>query len=304
MTAQIEHRRVTANGITFHVASAGPPDGPAVLLVHGFPEGWMSWRPVMERLPGLRTFAIDTRGYGETDRPRDGYDPFTLTDDLRAVIEALELDRPVVVGHDWGAELGWILGHRSSPLIRGLVIVNGTHPQTLLRASLRFEQLQPLRLAWIPFFQIPWLPEFFFTTRLGRRALRFSFLVREGSTGEMDRELVDELVSRFRSPADLRGPINYYRGFVRTLLSRRGRARLRQTYKVPITAPITVVWGAEDGALPQGVALQSGRDARQELDWRELRGIGHFVPIEAPGLLAAEIQRVVDRLLPGEGGVR
>src|SRR5688572_2562979 len=113
--AEIAHHRVEANGVTFHVASAGPDDAPAILFVRGFPEGCMTWRPVMERLEGARIVAIDTRGYGETDRPRSGHDVFTLTDDLHALIEVLGLDRPLRVSHDWGGALGWIFAHRYSP---------------------------------------------------------------------------------------------------------------------------------------------------------------------------------------------
>jgi len=73
-------------------APAGPPDGPAVLCIHGFPEGWMSWRPVMHALGEARMYAPDMRGYGDTDRPRNGYDVFTLTDDIAALIGALGLE--------------------------------------------------------------------------------------------------------------------------------------------------------------------------------------------------------------------
>ena len=128
MTTSIEHRQIQANGITFHVAVSGPPDGPAVLCLHGFPEGWMSWRPVMNLLPEARLYAPDLRGYGETERPRDGYDVFTLTDDIAALIRALGLERPVLVSHDWGGALAWIFAHRYSHLVRRFAVVNCPHP--------------------------------------------------------------------------------------------------------------------------------------------------------------------------------
>ena len=295
--AEIVHSRVKAHGITFHVASAGPEDAPAILFVHGFPEGWMTWRPVMQRLEGVRMIALDTRGYGETDRPPGGYDVFTLTDDLRHLIGALGLDRPLIVSHDWGGALGWIFAHRYSSLIRGLVVVNCTHPKTLVRAALHFEDWQPLRIPWVPFFMLPWLPEFLLTSAPGLRFLRWSFVHREGLKGRLDRGLVDEFVDRFRRPSDLKPPIDYYRAFVRTLLlSPSARKRLYDIYDVPISVPITVVWGEKDDALPQGVARKSDRDARRAVDWRELRGVGHFVTIEAPDLLASEIERVLAAL--------
>ncbi len=111
MTISIEHRSVRGNGITFHVAIAGRNDVPSVFCLHGFPEGWMSWRPVMEALSEVRLYAPDLRGYGATERPHDGYDVFTLTDDIRALIQVLGIDKPILVSHDWGGALGWIFTH-------------------------------------------------------------------------------------------------------------------------------------------------------------------------------------------------
>ena len=120
MAIKIEHRRVEANGITFHVAIAGQSEAPPVFCLHGFPEGWMSWRPVMEALSGARLYAPDLRGYGETARPRDGYDVFTLTDDIRALIQTLGIDKPVLVCPRLGGRLGMDL---CTPILK-------SHPQT------------------------------------------------------------------------------------------------------------------------------------------------------------------------------
>jgi pimeloyl-ACP methyl ester carboxylesterase len=204
MTPRVKHLSVEANGITFHVAVAGRQDAPPVLCLHGFPEGWMSWRPVMRGLEGLRVIAPDLRGYGDTDNPRGGYDVFTLTDDVRALIEALGLERPVLVGHDWGGAIAWIFAHRHSDLISRLMVVNCTHPRTLVRAVLRAEDMQTFRIPWVPFFELPWLPELLIATPLGRRLLKLSFTLREAEPGAMDRALVDELVARFRTPGDAR----------------------------------------------------------------------------------------------------
>jgi len=293
MTISIEHRSVQANGITFHVAIAGRNDAPSVFCLHGFPEGWMSWRPVMEALSEVRLYAPDLRGYGATERPHDGYDVFTLTDDIRALIQVLGIDKPILVSHDWGGALGWIFAHRYSHLIRKLVVVNCPHPKTLVRAVLRFEDFQTIRIPWVPFFEIPWLPEFFLTTELGRRGLKLSFTLREGRKGTMNVALVDELVARFQKPEDMRGPINYYREMVRTQLVPAKRARLEAVYATPITVPVTLVWGAKDGALSARVAMNSGIDAGCYVECRPLPGVGHFVTLEASDKLALEIQRLL-----------
>jgi pimeloyl-ACP methyl ester carboxylesterase len=300
MTANIEHARVRANGIDFHVAVAGNPEGPSILCLHGFPEGWMSWRPVMERLEGARIYAPDLRGYGETAHSRDGYDVFTLTDDVRALIHALRLDRPLLVSHDWGGALGWIFAHRYSHLIRKLVVVNCTHPRTLVRAAIQGQDWQPFRIPWVLPFQVPWVPEAFLTTALGRPLLRLSFTIREGRKGAMDLALLDDILARFRVADDLRGPIQYYREFARTLILPALRQRLDSVYDTPISVPVTVLWGEKDGALSEKVALESGADAGRPLDWRPLPRVGHFVDLEAPDDLTDEIRRALAPLLPVE----
>jgi pimeloyl-ACP methyl ester carboxylesterase len=275
------------------VAVCGRAGDPGVLCLHGFPEGWMSWRSVMKHLPGRRVCAPDLRGYGDTERPPSGYDVETLTDDVAALIDALGLERPALVGHDWGGALAWIFAHRHPELISRLVVVNCTHPRTLVRAVLHVEDLQTFRIPWVPFFEIPWLPETAIATALGRRLLKLSFTLREGRPGTMDVGLVDELVARFRTPADVHGPIAYYREMVLTQALPWRRGRLDAVYDAPIRVPVTVVWGEKDGALSESVARKSERDAGCPVEWRPLPDVGHFVSLEAPERLAAEIARVV-----------
>lgn len=294
MTTSIEHKQVRANGITFHVAFKESGSRPQVLFVHGFPEGWMSWRPVMEALGDEASmYAFDLRGYPGSERPRHGYDVFTLTDDLKALIEELGLDKPVLVSHDWGGALGWIFAHRYPDLIRRLVVINCPHLKTLIRAVFRLEDLQTFRIFWVPIFLVPWIPELLLTTAVGRWALRLSFTLREGEKGTMDVALVKELVGRYRKAADLKGPIDYYRAIARTQFSRRGRARLEAVYETPITVPTTVIWGAAERLLSAKVALNSGKDAGCDLEWRPLPRVGHFVGLEAADKLAREVRRVL-----------
>jgi pimeloyl-ACP methyl ester carboxylesterase len=108
MTA-ITHRFVDTNGIRMHIAEAGA--GPLVVLLHGFPEGWYSWRHQLAALAGAGYHAVapDQRGYGRTDRPEpvEAYDILTLTADVVGLVPALGRETAVVVGHDWGAPVAW-----------------------------------------------------------------------------------------------------------------------------------------------------------------------------------------------------
>jgi pimeloyl-ACP methyl ester carboxylesterase len=123
--------------------------------------------------------------------------------------------------------------------------------------------------------------------------LKLSFTIRQGKPGTMNIGVVDEFVKRFRTSADVRPPISYYRQMVLTPVLPGRQAKLDAIYDNPITAPTTLVWGLKDGALSTKVAMQSYKDAGCPVEWRPLPGVGHFVDLEAPGELANEIARVV-----------
>lgn len=108
---EIRHRTVDTNGIRMHVAESGPEDGPAVVLCHGFPECWYSWRHQLRALgaAGYRVLAPDQRGYGLTDMPAavDQYTQLHLVGDLVGMLGALGVERATIVGHDWGGPVAW-----------------------------------------------------------------------------------------------------------------------------------------------------------------------------------------------------
>jgi pimeloyl-ACP methyl ester carboxylesterase len=106
---QITHRFVETNGIRMHIAECG--EGPLVLLCHGFPESWYSWRHQLEALAaaGFRAVAPDMRGYGQTDRPAEieKYTLLHLVGDMVGLLDALEAPTAAIAGHDWGAPVAW-----------------------------------------------------------------------------------------------------------------------------------------------------------------------------------------------------
>ncbi|EOA28929.1 hypothetical protein CARUB_v10025176mg [Capsella rubella] len=124
----MEHRKVKGNGVDIHIAIQGPSDGPIVLLLHGFPELWYSWR---HQIPGLaargyRAVAPDLRGYGDSDAPDEisSYTCFNIVGDMIAVISELtasEDEKVFVVGHDWGALIAWYLCLFRPDKVKGLV---------------------------------------------------------------------------------------------------------------------------------------------------------------------------------------
>ena len=125
----VEHRFVDANGIRVHVAEAGAPDSPAVLLLHGWPQHWYMWRRVIAGLGDeYRLLAPDLRGFGWTEAPGHGYDGETFAGDQVALLEALGLERAHVVGHDWGGWAAMLLGILHPDRIDRMVVCNAPHP--------------------------------------------------------------------------------------------------------------------------------------------------------------------------------
>ncbi|KAL5701325.1 Epoxide hydrolase 2 [Ranunculus cassubicifolius] len=107
----VEHRMISVNGINMHIAEEG--QGPVVLLLHGFPELWYTWRHQMASLAahGYRAVAPDLRGYGDTDAPpsSNNYTSLSIVGDLVELINSLSQEKVYVVGHDWGAIIAWYL---------------------------------------------------------------------------------------------------------------------------------------------------------------------------------------------------
>jgi pimeloyl-ACP methyl ester carboxylesterase len=106
---EVRHRTIETNGISMHIAEAG--DGPLVVLCHGWPESWYSWRHQLPALAeaGYHAVAPDQRGYGGTDRPEaiDQYTILHLTGDIVGLLDALGEESAVIAGHDWGAPVAW-----------------------------------------------------------------------------------------------------------------------------------------------------------------------------------------------------
>ncbi|KAK3137129.1 hypothetical protein QOZ80_5BG0448280 [Eleusine coracana subsp. coracana] len=122
---EVRHWNADVNGVSLHVAEQGPADGPAVLLLHGFPELWLSWRHQMAALAvrGFRAIAPDLRGYGDSSAPADpaAYSIFHIVGDIVALLDHLPLPKVFVVGHDVGAQVAWHLCLFRPDRVRALV---------------------------------------------------------------------------------------------------------------------------------------------------------------------------------------
>jgi pimeloyl-ACP methyl ester carboxylesterase len=139
---EVTHRMVETNGIRLHLAEQGA--GPLVVLCHGFPESWYSWRHQLAALAaaGFHAVAPDMRGYGQSDRPQeiDRYTLFHLVGDMVGLLDALRAEHAVIVGHDWGAPVAWWSALLRPDRFRGVI---GLSVPYLPRGSVRPTSIMP-----------------------------------------------------------------------------------------------------------------------------------------------------------------
>ena len=123
----MKHQTVTANGAAFHVARLGK--GPPLLLLHGWPEYWLTWEPVMQRLASRHALiAPDLRGFGESDKPEGPYGPDGHAADMVGILDALGIEKAGVVGHDVGGAVMQPLARKAPERIAGLFFFDFVHP--------------------------------------------------------------------------------------------------------------------------------------------------------------------------------
>lgn len=132
---EVEHRYADSNGVKIHYAALGT--GKLVVLIHGFPDFWYSWRHQMRALAtaGYRVAAVDQRGYNLSDRPAgvDSYSMRNLVGDIASVVAAEKVERAIIVGHDWGGSVAWNVAMRRPDITELLIICNLPHPAGLAR---------------------------------------------------------------------------------------------------------------------------------------------------------------------------
>jgi len=131
---EVEHGYADSDGVKIHYATAG--EGPLVVMIHGFPDFWYSWRHQMEGLKNnFKVVAIDQRGYNLSDKPKgqENYAMRYLVSDVAAVIRHLGAEKATIVGHDWGGAVSWQFAFALPKMVDKLVILNLPHPRAMAR---------------------------------------------------------------------------------------------------------------------------------------------------------------------------
>jgi epoxide hydrolase A/B len=186
--SDFRHQHVTTNGIRMHVAEAG--EGYPIVLCHGFPELWYSWRHQMRALAeaGFRAIAPDQRGYGETDAPGtiEAYTQRQLVADIVGMLDALAISRCVIIGHDWGGAVAWNAALMAPERIERVVGVNTPFlPRMPLKPTELMRAMAQGQFHYILYFQPPGVAEAELDRDV-RRSLRGFYQTAEDLLGVID----------------------------------------------------------------------------------------------------------------------
>jgi len=274
---RVEHGYADSGGVKIHYASLGPKSGarnkaPLIVMIHGFPDFWYTWRDQMEALSdNYQVVAIDQRGYNLSDKPKgvENYDIRLLVGDVAAVIKHLGRDKAIIVGHDWGGLVAWSFAMAVPDMVDKLVVLNLPHPRGMMH-ELATNPEQQKNSQYARNFQKEDAG-----SRLKPEAL--VFWVKDPKA----REKYLEALKR----SDIEAMLNYYK-----------RNYPREPYVedtspvVKIKAPVLIIHGLNDTALNARGLNNTWEWLEKDLTIVTIPGAGHFVQQDASELVTRSIK--------------
>ncbi|MFZ4627170.1 MAG: alpha/beta fold hydrolase [Blastocatellia bacterium] len=274
---RVQHRYAENKGVKIHYAALGEPSAPLVVMIHGFPDFWYTWRHQMEALSKeYYTVALDQRGYNLSDRPKGGeeYQMSKLVEDVRAVIRACGRERAIVVGHDWGGAVAWSLAMISPESVERLIILNLPHPRGLARELVRNPQQQK-NSQYARNFQRP-------EAHLSLKAEQLAAWVTDPAAKA-------RYIEAFQR-SDFEAMLHYYK-----------QNYPREPYTEPtgpvikVKAPVLMIHGLQDWALLPGGLNDTWEWLEQDLTLVTVPGAGHFVQQDAAETVSRTIRMWLNR---------
>ena len=284
------------SGLNMQVARTAPNAArPLLVMLHGFPECWYSWRHQMRALaPHFECVAPDLRGYGGTDAPVgiENYSLDKLVGDVADLIAACGRERAILMAHDWGGAIAWATAMQRPELVDRLIVMNCPHLKKF-RDNLLHNPRQMLRSWYILFFQLPRIPEAML------RARDFAMLKRTLRDGAIQKSAFsdDDLAhfrAAFRNPYSITAAINYYRALFRESVRNR---REPEWMAHKITAPTMVIWGEQDVALRKELTFGMKELFEGPFEIHYVSDSGHWVQQEKPQVVNDCVSKFLSPML-------
>ncbi len=274
------HQTIQVNDLRMHLVSEGAEDAPLIVLLHGFPEFWYSWRHQIKPLAaaGYRVVAVDQRGYNLTDK-HGPYDIFTLSDDIAGLIRALGYQKAAaVIGHDWGGVVTWTFGARHANMLEKLIVCNVPHISAGIAAFSRLYLPQIMKSWYMFFFQLPSLPERLIAANDYKL---FADVIQEQTKGAVTDTEIAYFKQAWAQPGALFASVSWYRALFQST------SKIAQT-DMNVYVPSLLIWGDQDSALTTTTAEWSRRYV-QDFTLRAVLGVSHWVEQEAPEIVTRYI---------------
>ena len=280
----LDQRTVRANGIRLNTWVGGK--GPAVVLLHGYPQTGQMWRKVApELLDHYTVVCPDLRGYGDSDKPKDGYDKRSMARDIHLLMEALGHRRYAVVGHDRGARVAHRLAMDYADAVTRLCVLDIVATHTVFKET--GKELAAAYWHWF-FFQTPDLPELMLSA-VPEPFLRHMFRALTFRAGAIEEPMVQEYLRAFTLPGTIRAGLEDYRA-----AATRDCEDDERDLGKKLRCPVLVIWGEFGKMHSIFDVLGTWREKAENVDGHPL-ACGHFIPEEAPEELLAELRPFLGR---------
>ena len=268
----VEDKYADNEGVRIHYVAVGSEDAPLIVMIHGFPDFWYTWRAQMDALRDkYRIAAVDLRGYNLSDQPEGvaNYAMPLLVKDIAAVIAAEQRDSAVVVGHDWGGAIAWNIAMMNPELVDLLIILNLPHPAGLAR-ELANNPAQRRNSAYAFNFQRP-------EAAKSLNAMGLAFWVRD----EAARKRYVEAFER----SSFEGMLNYYKANYPRPDQSPDSSGILPAEIPKVKAPVLMFHGLDDTALLPGALSGTWEWLEKDLTLVTIPGANHFVQQDAPEMI-------------------
>lgn len=270
-----KHEFIKTNGINLHYVTRG--EGKLILMLHGFPEFWYSWRhQITEFSQDYKVVALDLRGYNESDKPQavEAYAMRELMEDVKGVITGLGYKNCILVGHDWGGAIAWNFAYTYPEMVEKLIILNLPHPAKFKEGLTNPQQL--LKSSYIFLFQLPLIPESILQWN-DYQAIAAAFQNMAVDKSTFTREDLETYKDAAAKRGALTAMLNYYRCTFQSLFKEQKQWGI-------LNVPTLMIWGEKDTAL--GKELTYGTEAYvRDFRIKYIPNCSHWVQQEQPQLV-------------------